>query len=176
MVLQPYKYWRDIIAPILYREPPPTIPQAIVLRGQDILLVKRDNPALWELPGGGMLPDEMPEQTVRREVYEETGIHTEIVELLGWYERTGLRAHHSPVYICSPTGGQLHPQVDEAITVRYFPLTTLPRGLFPWYRSILSQDMLSPEPRPLHRTQYLGLWTVLHCLVLDLGSRMALLD
>ncbi len=122
-----------------------------------------------------MSPGETPEQTVVREVYEETGVNTEIVELLGWYDRTGFRTHRSPVYICRPTGGRLRPEIDEAVQVGYFPCSALPRGLFPWYRSILQQDIASQEPRPLHRTQHLGIPVLLHCLALDIGGRLALL-
>ena len=176
MTLQLHKYWRDIISPILHPEPPPTIPQAVVIRGREVLLIKRDNPALWELPGGGMLPHETPEQAIVREVREETGIQTRIVALLGWYERTGLRPHLSPVYITHPIGGQLRPQLDEAIIVRYFTLPNLPYSLFPWYRPILLQDIRNPALKPLYRTQHLGLRTALHCLYLDIGSRLAMFD
>jgi 8-oxo-dGTP pyrophosphatase MutT (NUDIX family) len=170
------KYWRDIIVPIVMHHPPPTIPQAVVLQSQHVLLVKRDNPALWELPGGGMTPDETPEDTVVREVYEETGTTVVIREFLGWYERTGFRPHRSPVYVCTPTGGSLRPQHDETITVRYFPLLALPRGLFPWYRPMLQGDLDSTAPRPLRRTQHVGWRTLVHCLWLDLGSRCGLFD
>jgi 8-oxo-dGTP diphosphatase len=170
------KYWRDIIFPIVTRQHPPTIPQAVVLQGHHVLLVKRDHPALWELPGGGMMPGESPEDTVRREVYEETGTAVEILEFLGWYERTGFRTHRSPVYVCAPTGGNLRPQLDEAIMVQYFPLSALPRGMFPWYRPILQRDVLSKAPRPLQRTEHLGVRTLVHCLFLDLGNRWGLFD
>jgi 8-oxo-dGTP pyrophosphatase MutT (NUDIX family) len=35
-----------------------------------------------------MIPGETPEATAVREVQEETGVQVEIIELLGWYERT----------------------------------------------------------------------------------------
>ncbi len=102
-----WKYWRDLLWPALRREAPPLVPQAIVLHQQHVLLVKRDIPALWELPGGGMQDDETPEETVVREVQEETGLQVRIETLLGWYKRTGFRAHLSPVFLCGPTGGRL---------------------------------------------------------------------
>ncbi|MFT4235690.1 MAG: NUDIX hydrolase [Microbacterium sp.] len=37
----------------------------------------------WTLPGGGMEPGEHPEQTVKREVREETGYEVAVGELLG---------------------------------------------------------------------------------------------
>ena len=170
------KYWHDIVAPMVRQEPPPTVPQAVVLHEQQVLLVQRDTPRLWELPGGGILPGEHPETTVLREVQEETGVCVEIVELLGWYERTGFRAHRAPVYLCHPVGGHLRPQEEEAVTVRFFSLQALPRGLFPWYRPILHQDLVSLEPRPLQRTQHLGIGMVLRCLALDLGNRLQVGD
>ena len=176
MPIKPHKYWRDIILPIVRRDTPPTVPQAVVLENHRVLLVKRDNPALWELPGGGMRPEETPEQAVIREVYEETGVRAEIVELLGWYTRTGFCAHHAPVFICHPIGGELRPHADEASKVQYFPLSALPRGLFPWYRPILQQDVVSQLPKPLHSTQHLGLGTLVRCLILDLGGRLGLAD
>src|SRR5690625_4976152 len=36
----------------------------------------------WTLPGGGMEPDETPEQTARRELLEETGLHVQLTGLL----------------------------------------------------------------------------------------------
>jgi 8-oxo-dGTP diphosphatase len=176
MAIRLGKYWSDILWPIISREQPPTIPQAVVLQEQQVLLVKRDNPALWELPGGWMLPGESPEAAIVREVAEETGITVEVVELLGWYERTGFRAHCAPVYVCRPTGGVLRPHPEEATTVRYFSMRHLPRGLFPWYRPILQQDIPSTAPRPLQRTQHVGVRTLCHCLALDLGGRLGLID
>jgi hypothetical protein len=77
--------------------------------------------------------------------------------------------------VCRPVDGILQPQANEAVKVCYFPLHALPLGLFPWYRSLLQHDVLSTTPRPLQRTQHLGTRTVLHCLLLDLGSRLGIL-
>ena len=64
MRFQVHKYWHDLLMPVLRQDRPPTVPQAIVLQDQQVLLVKRDNPRFWELPGGGMVPGETPEATV----------------------------------------------------------------------------------------------------------------
>jgi ADP-ribose pyrophosphatase YjhB (NUDIX family) len=169
------KYWFDILRPVLARDEPPIVPQAVVLRDRDVLLVKRDSPALWELPGGRPLPGESLEEAVRREVEEETGLHTEIVELLGWYERTGFRAHRSPVFVCRPLTPDLRRQSDDVVDARYFPLDRLPRAMFPWYRPILGRDLATAEPRPLERRQHLGVSVVLACAGLDLGGRLGLI-
>lgn len=175
MPFQLHKYWRDLLIPVLRHDRPPTVPQAIVLQCQQVLLVQRDQPRFWELPGGGMAPGETAVETVVREVQEETGVRVEIVELLGWYERTGFRAHRSPVYVCRPYSGQPQAQDGDTRQVQYFPLHALPHGLCPWYRVILECDLCSPQPRPFQHTQHLGLRTVLHCIGLDLASRLGLL-
>ncbi len=43
---------------------------------------ERERPA-WTLPGGGIEPDETPEQAAIREVREETGYDVELIRLLG---------------------------------------------------------------------------------------------
>jgi len=175
MPLNLQKYWSDILRPVLAGERAPTIPQAVVLRGQDVLLVKRDSPALWELPGGGVLPGETLEDAVRREVHEETGVRVEIVELLGWYERTGFRAHRSPIFVCRPLDDLLTPAADDVVEVRYFPLSALPRAMFPWYRSILGADVTATTSRPLQRRQRLGAYVTLQCVWLDITARLGLI-
>ncbi|MEO8258785.1 MAG: NUDIX domain-containing protein [Acidobacteriota bacterium] len=146
-----------------------------MLRDREVLLVKRDSPALWELPGGGVLAGETLEDAARREVQEETGVPVEILELLGWYERTGFRAHRSPVFVCRPLLAGIGGPSDDVADVRYFPLTNLPGAMFPWYRSILETDVALTTTRPLQRRQHLGVIVVLQCIGLDLGSRLGLI-
>jgi ADP-ribose pyrophosphatase YjhB (NUDIX family) len=176
MALRFLKYWTDLIKPALLGKTIPIIPQAVVLRHEEILLVKRDNPQLWELPGGGVLSGETIEDAVRREVQEEAGIAIEIVEFLGWYERTGFRAHRSPTYVCRSISGNLVSTAEDVIDVRYFPLKDLPKNIFPWFRPLLSNDVNSARSSPLKRTQHLGCSVVLRCIGLDVGGRLGLFD
>lgn len=60
---------------------------AVIVRGGDILLVEFDDPQAhprhhFNLPGGGVEPGELLTDTIRREVYEETGAQVEVGELL----------------------------------------------------------------------------------------------
>src|SRR2546428_8556470 len=99
MASQLHKYWHDLLIPVLRHDRPPTVPQAVVLQGEQVLLVQRDNPRFWELPGGGMAPGETAEETVVRAVQEETGVSAEPVGVIGWDEPTGLPGHRSPGYV-----------------------------------------------------------------------------
>jgi 8-oxo-dGTP diphosphatase len=168
------KYWSDILEPVLRRATPPVIPQAVILRGEAVLLVKRDSPALWELPGGSMHDGETPEQAVRREVEEETGVQVEIAHLLAWYERTGFRAHRSPTYVCRPLVAAPRPDAEDVVDVRYFRLDALPRNMFPWFHAVLREDLRSAPAEPLKRRQHLGARVVIECAGLDLATRLGM--
>lgn len=58
---------------------------AVVLRGDEVLLVRRKNPPLagrWTLPGGRPHVGETYEAALRRELREETGLSIRIVRFL----------------------------------------------------------------------------------------------
>ena len=98
-----------------------------VIFNQDnkILLVKstyqRFHP--WGLPGGSLDYGESPEDAVKREVWEETGLIVEIKRFLlvkTWSpDRVGM------YYLCEITGGEIHP-TDEVSEADYFSLDELP--------------------------------------------------
>lgn len=52
---------------------------------QKILLTRRSDNGLWCLPSGAMEPGESAAEGCIREVWEETGLHVEIVRLVGVY-------------------------------------------------------------------------------------------
>ncbi|MFF4370460.1 NUDIX hydrolase [Streptomyces sp. NPDC001594] len=69
-----------------------------------LLAIRRADNGTWELPGGVLELAETPENGVRREVLEETGIHVEVDHLTGVYKNTtaGVVAL---VFRCKASGG-----------------------------------------------------------------------
>lgn len=71
--------------------------RALLRRGDEILLARISGTGFgtagtWTLPGGGVDHGEHPEESLRREVFEETGLQIEVRSVHGVYSRqfTGL--------------------------------------------------------------------------------------
>jgi ADP-ribose pyrophosphatase YjhB (NUDIX family) len=80
---------------------------------ENILLVRRADDGLWCLPCGWVEPNEAPEETVVREVREETGLHILVRRLTGVFARKADSGYgpHSAIavgYLCEVVGGRLH--------------------------------------------------------------------
>ncbi|SDK48470.1 NUDIX hydrolase [Streptomyces indicus] len=88
---------------------------AVVREDGRILAIKRADNGTWEPPGGVLELAEAPEEGVRREVYEETGIKVEVERLTGVYKNTA-RGIVALVFRCRPEGGQ-EQLSDESIAV-----------------------------------------------------------
>jgi 8-oxo-dGTP diphosphatase len=59
----------------------------------DCFLMTRLKKRGWDIPGGHLEPGESPQETVRREIYEETAVHVGKLQLLG-YDKFDI---HAPV-------------------------------------------------------------------------------
>jgi len=75
-----------------------------------VVLVGKTEPDIWGLPKGGPLKGETTEETALREVREETGLITRLVEPLGsidyWFFSRGTRFHKTVHYfLMEATGG-----------------------------------------------------------------------
>lgn len=100
-----------------------------------VLLQQRSDNGLWGVPGGGIDPGEEPAQAAIREVYEETGLHVEVLRLIGVfggkyqvksYPNGDKVAYVSVTFECRVIGGEINPDPEESKDVRWFSIDELP--------------------------------------------------
>ncbi len=102
-----------------------------------ILLIKRNTRpfvGFWALPGGRMDLGETLEQTVVREIKEETGLEVSIVSVVGDYVEVGTREdveykYYPRCFVVKPVGGELKKQDSEIQEMQLFSLNALPQPL-----------------------------------------------
>lgn len=102
-----------------------------------ILLIKRNTRPFvgyWALPGGRMDPGETIEQTVIREVKEETGLEGKIIDKIGEYVEKGVKdgveyEYYPTCFVVQPIGGELKKQDSEIQQMQLFSLDALPTPL-----------------------------------------------
>ena len=81
----------------------------------------------WGLPGGGLEYRERPEDGVRREVREETGLKVQVEKLL--YAESAPNNHHiSLIYLCNIVDGVFQPNYEISQT-GFFRVDALPKLL-----------------------------------------------
>jgi ADP-ribose pyrophosphatase YjhB (NUDIX family) len=162
--------------------------EAIVLDGDQVLLVRRKDVPVWTLPGGHRDPGETADTSCVREVQEETGIEVAITAPLGLYHRPWwLSGGAAAVYRCERTGGEPCPGEYEAET-RFWPVGALPSPILYWYPALIQAAFADPEYRidpaaasptlrgflgSLLRVPSLWLPLARHALDLQLSSRLA---
>ncbi|MEM7406829.1 MAG: NUDIX hydrolase [Pseudomonadota bacterium] len=102
---------------------------AMVMRDASLLLVQRRfNPEKfkWCLPAGYLDPGELPEETARREVFEETGLDVTITDLEAVYGNTnGRGASLILIYNAVYAGGE-PVAADDALAARFCALDDVP--------------------------------------------------
>ncbi len=110
--------------------------------GTKILLVKRQDLPVWELPGGGVEKDELPKEAVLREVFEETGLKVTIKKAIGIYYPLCRLASLSHTFECTSNSCELKIS-DESSDIAFFDIDKLPTYLPPpypdWIRDTLEK-------------------------------------
>jgi 8-oxo-dGTP diphosphatase len=102
-----------------------------------ILLIKRSTPPFvgyWALPGGRVDPGETVEQTIVREVKEETGLDVTVVSKVGEYHEQGVQGgfeydYYPACFLVKVVGGEIKKQESEIEEIKLFSLNAVPKPL-----------------------------------------------
>lgn len=108
-------------------------------KGQILLQQRADN-LCWGNAGGGIELDEEVEVAAKRELFEETGLIANTLELFDIF--SGPQLHYTYpngddvscidiVYLCKDYSGKLTPQLSEVEQLQFFDATNLPENLSP---------------------------------------------
>ncbi|GHU39493.1 ADP-ribose pyrophosphatase [Clostridia bacterium] len=112
----------------------------------EILLQKRQDNGCWCFHGGAVELDEVVEEAAKRELFEETGLVANSLELFNVF--SGADMHYvypngdevsivDIVYICRDYSGELTAEQNEVSELRFFTIDELPDKISP------------PQRRPL---------------------------
>lgn len=112
-----------------------------------ILLVRQADGDMWSTPGGSVDPDETPANAVVRELWEETGLYTAPVKILGvhggpacavTYTNGDRTAYVATVFECEVRGGTLRTTSDETTDAAFIGAGDLSRyRLSAWAQYVL---------------------------------------
>ena len=105
-----------------------------------ILLQKRSDNHCWGYAGGSVELDEVVEEAAKRELFEETGLIAESLELFGVF--SGKETHYvypngdevsnvDIVFICKEYSGELKCQKGEVDELRFFSVEEIPENISP---------------------------------------------
>ena len=102
----------------------------VVICNQKVLLVKRRDFPLWDLPGGVVESDELPSEAAIREMYEETGYEVQIdYEFARYIDKTRNDCQH--LFKSHIINGELKRTTLETRDLRWFSLNRLPFLIIP---------------------------------------------
>lgn len=111
--------------------------RVMLIRRGKVLLVRQTYMEGWFIPGGRIERGETLEQAARREACEEVGAELRTISLLGVYSNfKEWKSDHNILFFSDDFrlgGGHDH----EIAEMRFFPLGSLPKGLWPGHRQRL---------------------------------------
>ncbi|SRR5579875_106393 len=114
-------------------------------QGQILLLRHRFwRPGSWGLPSGYANRNETLENTLRREVREETGLEIEVTRYLRMV--SGFRLRLEVSFLGKLCGGTIQLDPKEVIDAQFFAKDALPEGLLRSHREIIELAFSANDP------------------------------
>jgi len=118
-----------------------------------ILLIKRKTvpfKGYWALPGGRVDPGETVEQTIVREVKEETGLDVTVIRKVGEYHEQGVQGgfeydYYPACFLVKIIGGEIVKQESEIEEITLFSLNALPEVLAFEHAAMIKDYMAACE-------------------------------
>ncbi len=110
----------------------------VILDDQRNILLLRHRywqPGSWGLPSGYAERNEKLEETLCREMREETGYHIQVLHLLRFVSGYRLRLEIS--FVGQMIGGDLQLDPNEVLEAKFFSVDALPDGLLPSHRDLI---------------------------------------
>lgn len=131
---------------VLFKNPASAAAGVVLDRRSRVLLIRRaiePYKGYWALPAGYQEIDETPQETVSREVKEETGIIVEPVRLIDliFIPDDSRKPANLSIHLCIPVGGELCP-ADDAEDAAWFAMTDLPEDMGFHNRERILQPLL----------------------------------
>ncbi|QHT60824.1 NUDIX hydrolase [Paenibacillus lycopersici] len=112
----------------------------IIYKDGKVLLQKRKDNLCWALHGGIVEIGEEVEAAAKRELFEETGLAANKLELLGVFSGDD-RMYTYPngdevyligiVYVCNDFSGELVTETDETVALKWFEYDKIPKEISP---------------------------------------------
>jgi 8-oxo-dGTP diphosphatase len=120
-----------------------------------ILLIKRDThpfKGYWALPGGRLDQGETVEQTIVREVKEETGLDVVVARKIGEYHEQGTQDgveydYYPACFLVKVVGGEIRPQQSEIQGIKLFNINNVPADLAFVHNQMVSDYLASREAK-----------------------------
>lgn len=114
---------------------------AVILhKDNKVLLQKRRDNLCWAIHGGAVEVGEKVEDTARRELFEETGLVADVLELLGVFSGENMMYTYPNgdeicivgiIYTCCHFSGEMLPETDETSELKWFDIGNLPQNINP---------------------------------------------
>lgn len=125
---------------IIGQMPIPSVEAVIVMNGSLLFLRRKNNPAAgqWWFAGGRIHKGESLEETLRREVKEETGLEIESYRFIKAYSRVFPERHDITIaYLCKCREGKVELDSEHS---EYRLFKKLPIGLHPYLLETLKDS------------------------------------